>query len=167
MSVNELILSGDLAMRAGVADGTALGQVFESWRERGLTPVELTAADFIQRVYLEHDALHGQLTYRREGMDAIQTIGVLFDAIRLLARHELFSETRPKLSSGKAAIALSLEDNRIEAIHDPPHDPVVLVGLLIADACKILDGVEGEDFDPLKTLSKIMRFELGDRLSKR
>ncbi len=157
----------EVAVRAGVPRAITLAEVFEAWRALGITPTEVTTEDFIQRVYLEHDALHGQLTYRREGIDAIQTIGVLFDAIRLVARHELFSETRPKLSSGKAAIALSLEDNRIEAIHDPPHDPVVLVGLLIADACKILDGVEGEDFDPLKTLSKIMRFELGDQPSKR
>src|SRR5574341_1259191 len=125
----------------------SLQEVLGKMKEAGLTPVEVTEIDVIQRVIIEHNVLRGELTYRREKLDALQAMAMLWDAIRIIARTELFSETRTRLNSGRAAIALTLDGNRIQAIHDPPNDPFVLVGILLADACRILDTAEGEDFD--------------------
>lgn len=157
--MNSIVKSIEEFPTAFVPGAGKLSDVFAEWKRRGLVPQEVTAEELRQTITIEHDTLNGKITYRRDGADALQTIALLWDAIRLIARHELFSNVRPKLNSGNAAIAISLDGNKITAIHDPPHDPVVLSGLLLADLCNLCDMVDGENFDASESLSRLIQFE--------
>ena len=147
------------ATQAEVSTTTELERFFETLRARRLVPVEVTRECLVQRLVIENDTLIHRLTVQRERIDALQTIGILFDAIVLVAREGLFAQARPNLSSGQAAIALALRGNTIEAIHDPP-DSAVLKGLLVADLLKLCELTNEEDFDPFLVLAGLMRFEV-------
>ncbi len=155
---NQLIVSREKFPLAKVPGATTLEQVFEEWRARGLKPVEVTSDQFVQHIKIEHDTAHGQLSYTRDGADALQTIALLWDTIVLVAKHELFSNVRSQLNSGKAAIALSLDGNSIEAIHDAI-DPTVLKGLLVADLVHLCVLTSKEEFDAAEMLGQMIRFQ--------
>lgn len=44
---------------------------------------------------------------------------------------------------------------------EPPHDPVVVKGLLVAMLCKLCEECEGADFDPMESLAGLIRFRAG------
>ena len=144
---------------AQVPGAQTLAEVFAAWKARGLTPVEVTREQFIQRISIEHDTFTGQMTIKRDGADPLQTIGLLWEALIAVARDGLFASPRPNLTSGKAAIALTLDGNTIQAIHDPPNDPVVLTGLLVADLLHLCN-LTSQETNAARVLASLIQFEI-------
>src|SRR5512142_2666377 len=56
--------------------GTDLATFLDELAARGLTPVEVTADEFVQTIHITHDASSGQFSWKAERLDGIQAVGL-------------------------------------------------------------------------------------------
>lgn len=130
---------------AQVPGATSLNQVFAQWKKRGLEPVEVSRAETIQRITIEHDPLDGKLTWKTEGpmdglMTQLLTVNALIlmpslivaDAAVSIAEYFTTGAGRIDLGTGTAAVMIGFQDGKLVLDWTPKDAPIAAKKLLAA-----------------------------------
>jgi len=124
---------------------TTLAEVLETWRARGLQPVEITEGEQLQRIIITHDPLRGELKWETQGpMDGLIATEVATNAMLLMPAilvaegafsiAEYFTRGPGKLDlgTGQAGVVVGFKDGRLSLAYDPPDAPIAAKKLLAA-----------------------------------
>src|SRR3990167_7458340 len=111
---------------AQVPGAASLKQVFAQWKKRGLEPVEVSRAETVQRIVIEHDPLDGQLKWTTSGnMDGLMaqllTVNaavlmpsiIVGDAAVSIAEYFTTGKGRVDLGTGTAAVMIGFQDGKL------------------------------------------------------
>ena len=147
---------GETFPQAQTPGATKLAQVLEAWKARGLTPVQVTEDEVWQTITVRHNALTGELKWDVDKADGVQAVSLLFSALVDMGEYFFTAKARPRIVSKDTRVALMLEAGQIQMIADPPDDPVITRGLLVAALLRLIERTE----TPGATLATIMQFEV-------
>jgi hypothetical protein len=143
-----------------VPNAKDLDDVFESWKEAGLTPTEVSEDDLISEIKIEAGKHNGELKWSVKKADGIQALGLMAIAMRSMFQEYLQDGGRHKLAtdSPDTKIAIQLSDNKVQIAYD--HKQMTTVkGLLMASLWKILEETE-KDGHPLDKFSGDLEFNI-------
>jgi len=143
-----------------VPNAKDLDDVFESWKEVGLTPTEVSEDDLISEIKIEAGKHNGELNWSVEKADGIQTLGLMAITMRSMFQEYLQDGGRHKLAkdSPDTKIAIQLSDNKVQIAYD--HTQMTTVkGVLMASLWKILEETEKEGH-PLDKFTGELSFEV-------
>jgi hypothetical protein len=135
----------ELFPAAQAPGATSLKDVFAQWKRRGLEPVEVTRAETIQRITIEHDPLDGKLTWKTSGpMDGLMTQLITVNALMLMpslivadaavsiAGYFTTGKGRVDLGTGTAAVMIGFENGKLVLDWQPKDAPIAAKKLLAA-----------------------------------
>lgn len=134
---------------------TNIADVVDAWRARGLTPVQITEGEAVQRITITHDALTGKIDWTASKCDGVQAVSLLWSVLVDAGQEYFKAKARPQLTSGNARIALMLDGDNIQMIAEPVDDPVVLRGVLVAALLGLI-----EKADEPGALASVMQFRV-------
>ena len=143
-----------------VPDAKDLDDVFESWKEAGLTPTEVSEDDLISEIKIEAGKHNGELKWSVEKADGIQTLGLMAIVMRSMFQEYLQDGGRHKLAQGSpdTKIAIQLSDNKVQIAYN--HKQMTTVkGILMASLWKILEETEKEGH-PLDKFTGNLEFKI-------
>ena len=143
-----------------VPNAKDLDSVFESWKEAGLTPTEVSKDDLISEIKIEAGRHNGELRWSVEKADGIQALGLMSIVMRSMFQEYLQDGGRHKLAtnSPETKIAIQLSDNKVQIAYD--HKQMTTVkGLLVASLWKILEETEKEGH-PFEKFTGNLNFDL-------
>jgi hypothetical protein len=144
-----------------VPNAKDLDSVFESWKEAGLTPTEVSEDDLISEIKIEAGKHNGQLKWSVKKADGINALGLMAIAMRSMFQEYLQDGGRHKLAtdSPDTKIAIQLSDNKVQIAYD--HKKMTTVkGILMASLWKILEETEKDDIHPLDKFTGELIFEV-------
>lgn len=143
-----------------VPNAKDLDSVFESWKEAGLTPTEVSKDDLISEIKIEAGRHNGELRWSVEKADGIRALGLMAIVMRSMFQEYLQDGGRHKLAtnSPETKIAIQLSDNKVQIAYD--HKQMTTVkGLLVASLWKILEETEKEGH-PFEKFTGNLNFDL-------
>ena len=116
---------------AQVEGATDIAQVLAAWKERGLEPQDVSRADTIQRITIEHDPLDGKLSWKSSGpMDALMTIWLAVNAAISIGDYFTNGAGRADMPTGEAAVVIAFKDGRLSIDTLPKDEPLAAEKLL-------------------------------------
>ena len=133
-----------------VPNAKDLDSVFESWKEAGLKPTEVSEEDLISEIKIEAGQHNGKLNWSVEKADGIRALGLMAIVMRSMFQEYLQDGGRHKLATNSpdTKIAIQLSDNKVQIAYD--HKQMTTVkGVLMASLWKILEETEKNDIHPL------------------
>lgn len=119
--------------------------IFNAWEAKGLEPIEIASEDAEQIISIKHNAVTGQLEWTTRKMDGIQALGVMVSALHDMFRQFIKNVGRPGFSSGRASVAIKLDDQTLTVGLDRLDDPTVLKGMVAAALWEIIERAEHND----------------------
>lgn len=133
----------DLFPMAQVPGATSLNQVFAQWKKRELKPVEVTRAETIQRITIEHDPLKGELKWETQGpLDGLIATEIITNAAFLMPAiltadgafsiAEYFTKGAGQLDLGTAAVMVGFQNGKLVLDWTPKDAPIAAKKLLAA-----------------------------------
>ena len=143
-----------------VPNAKDLDDVFESWKEAGLTPTEVSEDDFISEIKIEAGKHNGKLKWSVEKADGIHALGLMAIVMRSMFQEYLQDGGRHKLAtdSPDTKVAIQLSDNKVQIAYD--HKQITTVkGLLMASIWKLLEETEKEGH-PLEKFTGFLEFKI-------
>ena len=104
----------ELFPAAQVAGATSVADVLAAWKERGLEPQEVSRADILQWIKIEHDPLDGKLKWTTSGlMDGMMAILLAVQTAISMGEYFLQGAGRVDMPSGEAAVVIAFRDGRL------------------------------------------------------
>ena len=143
-----------------VPNAKDLDDVFESWKEAGLTPTEVSEDDLISEIKIEAGKHNGELKWSVQKADGINVLGLMAITMRSMFQEYLQDGGRHKLAtdSPDTKIAIQLYDNKVQIAYD--HKKMTTVkGVLMASLWKLLEETEKEGH-PLDKFTGELIFEV-------
>lgn len=137
-----------------------LDSVFESWKEAGLTPTEVSEDDLISEIKIEAGKHNGELKWSVEKADGIHALGLMAIVMRSMFQEYLQDGGRHKLATDSldTKIAIQLSNNKVQIAYD--HKQMTTVkGVLMASLWKLLEETEKEGH-PLDKFTGNLQFNL-------
>ena len=128
-----------------VPNATNLDSVFESWKNSGLQPSEVSEEDLISEIRIEAGLHNGELNWSVEKADGIRALGLMAIVMRSMFQEYLKDSGRHKLAthSPDTKVAIQLSDNKLQIAYD--HKQITTVkGVLMACLWKLLEDTESE-----------------------
>ena len=156
---NSEIVKSDPFPTALVPNAKDLDSVFESWKEAGLKPTEVSEEDLISEIKIEAGQHNGKLNWSVEKADGIRALGLMAIVMRSMFQQYLKDGGRHKLGihSPDTKIAIQLEGNKIQIAYD--HKQMTTVkGMLVACLWQLLEETEKEDVHPLDKFTGELSF---------
>jgi len=129
---NGLVKKEPLFPTAGVPGAMSLQDVFDGWKEKGLSPVEMTEEDFRQTIRIVYDSFKGNITWKGDNIWGIHMLALMADTMRSMVDYFLKDPARPKIYPGDCQIHIALKNNRMGIVFDQNKDPQLLKGMLVA-----------------------------------
>ena len=146
-----------------VPNAKDLDSVFESWKEAGLTPTEVSEEDFISEIKIEAGKHNGELKWSVEKADGIRALGIMAIVMRSMFQEYLQNGGRHKLStdSPDKKIAIQLSKNSVKIAYN--HKQITTVkGVLMASLWKLLEETEKDDIHPLDKFTGELNFKINE-----
>jgi hypothetical protein len=150
----------NLFPNALVPNAKDLGEVFEAWKQAGLTPTEVSEEDLISEIRIEAGKHNGNLEWSVEKADGIRALGLMAIVMRSMFQEYLQDSGRHKLQldSPDTKVAIQLSDNSVRIAYD--HNQITTVkGVLMASLWKLLEETEKEGH-PLDKFTGELKFEV-------
>ena len=143
-----------------VPNANNLDEVFASWEEAGLTPIEVSEEDLISEITIEAGQHNGKLIWNVEKADGIRALGLMAIVMRSMFKVYLQDSGRHKLATGSpdTKIAIQLENNKVQMAYD--HKQMTTVkGVLMACLWELLEETDKEGH-PIDKFTGCLNFEI-------
>ena len=143
-----------------VPNASNLDDVFKSWKEAGLTPIEFSEEDLISEINIEAGLHNGKLNWSVEKADGIRALGIMAIVMRSMFKEYLQDSGRHKLATNSpdTKVAIQLENNKVQMAYD--HKQMTTVkGVLVACLWQLLEETEKEGH-PLDKFTGLLEFKI-------
>tara|TARA_Y100001951_G_scaffold92544_1_gene87396 strand:+ start:757 stop:1305 length:549 start_codon:yes stop_codon:yes gene_type:complete len=126
-----------------VPEAKTLDDVFEAWKDAGLTPTEVSEKDLIQRIIITSEKHNSKLNWSVEKHDGVSALATMALTLKHMVNKYLKGEARPYLAKGSrdTKILIELKDNEIKIAYN--HNQAMTVkGVLTACLWKMINELE-------------------------
>jgi len=136
---NSVDTSVSMFPMAGALNAKSLTEVFEGWKQKGLTPVEMTEEDFRQSISIIFNSFDGNITWKGDNVYGLHMLALMADTMKSMVDYFLKDPARPKMYPGDCQIHVALKDNRMGIVFDRNNDPQLLKGILVAALWHVIE----------------------------
>ena len=135
--------------------------VFDTWKELGLEPIEVSEEDITTQISITSEPHTGRIEWDVKKADGLHALSIMATVMKDMFEQYTKGSAKVKLdkNSPDTKAAIMLKDGQIHMAYDQKADPMVTKGLIVACLWKLIENSRTE-YHPLDDIIDTLTFDI-------